>query len=68
MTAIELIRLIDALPPKELNEVIEHVHEIEDIHDSEIPESFKRGMAQAKAGKFVDIEKVFSGQRPPSQK
>ncbi len=68
MTAREVIHFIDALPPKELDEVIEHVHEIEEIHDSAVPESFKRGMDQAKAGKFVDVEKVFSGERPPSRK
>jgi predicted transcriptional regulator len=31
-------------------------------------ESFKQGMADAEAGRFVDMEKVLSGAPPPSRK
>ena len=33
--------------------------------DSWIPESFKQGMADAEAGRFVDMDTVLSGAKPP---
>jgi predicted transcriptional regulator len=36
--------------------------------DSWIPESFKRGMADAEAGRFADIDTVLSGASPPSRR
>jgi len=36
--------------------------------DSSVPESFKQGMADAEAGRFVDMEKVLSVAPPPSRK
>jgi predicted transcriptional regulator len=35
--------------------------------DSWIPESFKQGMADAAAGRFVDMDTVLSGTKPPSR-
>ena len=35
--------------------------------DSWIPESFKRGMADAKAGRFADMDAVLSDAPPPSR-
>ena len=35
--------------------------------DSRIPESFKQGMDDAAAGRFVDMETVLSGAKPPSR-
>ncbi len=62
MSAHEIIEQIKALSPAERAEVARFVVE-ED--DSWIPESFKEGMAHAAAGRFVDMEAVLSGAKPP---
>ena len=36
--------------------------------NSWLPESFKQGMADAEAGRFVDMETVLSGAPPPYRK
>jgi len=36
--------------------------------DSWIPESLKEGMADADAGRFVDMETVLSGAKPPARR
>jgi predicted transcriptional regulator len=36
--------------------------------DSWIPKSFKQGMGDAEAGRFVDMETVLSGAPPPSRR
>jgi hypothetical protein len=48
----EIIREIEALPAEDRVRVIEFVHGLE---DSEIPESFRTGMADIEAGRVVDI-------------
>jgi predicted transcriptional regulator len=53
MSASELIEQFKALPPKERAQVAKFVVEND---DSWIPESFKQGMADAKAGRFVDLD------------
>jgi predicted transcriptional regulator len=65
MSAQEIIEQIKHLPPKERAQVAKFVVEQD---DSWIPESFKRGMADAEAGRFVDMETVLSGAPPPSRK
>lgn len=62
MSTEEIIEQIKALPAKERAKVAKFVLE-ED--DSWVPESFKQGMADAEAGRFVDMEKVMSGAKPP---
>jgi predicted transcriptional regulator len=53
MSATELIEQFKALPAKERAEVARFVVEND---DSWIPESFKQGMADAEAGRFVDLD------------
>jgi predicted transcriptional regulator len=62
MTATEIIKQIKALPAAERAQVTKYVVEHD---DSWIPESFKRGMADAEAGRFADMETVLSGAPPP---
>lgn len=62
MSAQEIIREFKALPPAERAQVTKFVVEHD---DSWIPEEFKQGMADAEAGRFVDMETVLSGAKPP---
>jgi len=57
-----LIEQFKALPAKERAQVAKFVVEND---DSWIPESFKQGMADAEAGRFVDMDTVLSGAKPP---
>jgi len=65
MSAAEIIEQIKALSPNERAEVAKFVAETD---DSWVPESFKRGMADAEAGRFVDMEIVLSGAKPPPRR
>ena len=65
MSAQEVIEQIKHLPPAERAQVAKFVVEND---DSWIPEEFKQGMADAKAGRFVDMETVLSGAKPPSRR
>ena len=65
MSAQEIIEQIKHLPAKERAQVAKFVVEQD---DSWIPESFKQGMADAEAGRFVDMETVLSGAPPPSRR
>jgi predicted transcriptional regulator len=65
MSAAEIIEQIKSLPPDERAEVAKFF--VED-DDSWVPESFKRGMADAEAGRFVDMETVLSGAKPPPRR
>jgi predicted transcriptional regulator len=65
MSAAEVIEQIKELPANERAQVTKFVVEND---DSWIPESFKQGMADAEAGRFVDMETVLSGTPPPSRK
>jgi predicted transcriptional regulator len=62
MSAAEVIEQFKALPPEERAEVTKYVVEHD---DSWIPEDFKQGMADAEAGRIVDMEIVMSGAEPP---
>ena len=64
VSVTEIIEQIKALPPNERAQVAKFVVEHD---DSWIPESFKQGMADAAAGRFVDMENVLSGAKPPSR-
>jgi predicted transcriptional regulator len=57
MSAAELIEQFKALPVKERAEVAKFVVEND---DSWIPESFKKGMADAEAGRFADMDEALS--------
>jgi len=65
MSAVEIIEQFKGLPANERAQVAKFVVEND---DSWIPKSFKQGMADAEAGRFVDIETVLSGAPPPSRK
>lgn len=62
MSAAEIIEQIKALPAAERAQVVKFVVEND---DSWIPESFKAGMADAAAGRFIDMDKVLSNAPPP---
>ena len=62
MSAAEVIEQFKALPANERAKVTKFVVEND---DSWIPESFKQGMADAEAGRFVEMETVLSGAKPP---
>jgi predicted transcriptional regulator len=62
VSVTELIEQFKALPAKERAQVAKFVVEND---DSWIPESFKQGMADAEAGRFVDMDTVLSGAKPP---
>jgi predicted transcriptional regulator len=61
MIAQAVIKQFKALPPKERAQVAKFVVESD---DSWIPESFKRGMADAEAGRFVEMDTVLSDGPP----
>jgi len=61
MSAQEVIEQIKSLPPDERAKVSKFVLE----QDDWIPEEFKQGIADAEAGRFVDMETVLSGAKPP---
>ena len=62
MSASELIEQFKALPAGERAQVAKFVVENDDFWT---PESFMQGMADAEAGRFVDMEIVLSGAKPP---
>ncbi len=64
MSAQEIIEQIKELPTTERAQVTKFVVESD---DSWIPESFKRGMADAEAGRFADMEMVLNDAPPPSK-
>jgi len=57
MSAIEVIEQFQALPASERAQVAKFVVEND---DSWIPESFKQGMADAEAGRFVDLDMALN--------
>jgi predicted transcriptional regulator len=64
MSATELIEQFKALPPKERAQVAKFVVEND---DSWIPESFKQGMADAEAGRLVDLDTALNEPYPGDQ-
>ena len=65
MSAQEIIKEFKALPPAERARVTKFVVEHD---DSWIPKEFKQGMADAEARRFVDMETVLSGAKPPPRR
>ncbi len=65
MTAQTVIKQFKSLPPKQRAEVAKYVVESD---DSWIPESCKRGMADAEAGRFADMDAVLNDAPPPSRR
>lgn len=65
MSAAEIIEQFKALPPEERAEVAKFVVAND---DSWVPEDFKQGMADAEAGRIVDMEIVMSGTEPPPRR
>ena len=64
MSATEFIEHFKALPPSERAQVAKFVVEND---DSWIPESFKDGMADAEAGRFVDLDTALQEPYPGDQ-
>ena len=62
MSATEIIEQFKSLPASERAQVAKFVVEND---DSWVPEAFKQGMADAEAGRFVDMDTVLSGAKPP---
>jgi predicted transcriptional regulator len=65
MSVTEIIEQIKNLPASERAQVAKFVVEQD---DSWIPESFKQGMADAEAARFVDMETVLNDTKPPTRK
>ncbi len=65
MSATEIIEQIKALPPIERAQVTKYVVEHD---DSWIPESFRKGMADAETGRFANMEVVLNDAPPPSRR
>jgi len=61
MSAIEVIEQFQALPANERAQVAKFVVEND---DSWIPESFQQGMADAEAGRFVDLDTALNKPYP----
>jgi predicted transcriptional regulator len=64
MTAQAIIEEFKVLTPEDRARVAKFVVESD---DSWIPESFKRGMADAEAGRFAEMENVLND-APPSRR
>jgi predicted transcriptional regulator len=62
MSALEIIEQFKALSTEERARVAKFVVEND---DSWVPESFKQGMADADAGRLVDMEIVLNEVPPP---
>ena len=65
MSARDIIEQIKVLSPVERARVAKFVVEND---ASWIPESFKRGMADAEAGRFGDMETILRGNPPPARR
>jgi predicted transcriptional regulator len=65
MTAQAVIKQFKALPRKQGAEVAKFIVESD---DSWIPKSFQRGMADAEAGRFADMDAVLNDAPPPSRR
>jgi predicted transcriptional regulator len=61
VSATEIIEQFKALPAKERAEVARFIVEND---DSWIPESFKQGMADAEAGRLVDLDTALNQPYP----
>ena len=61
MSATEFIEQFKALPPSERAQVAKFVVEND---DSWIPESFKQGLADAEAGRVVDLDTALQNPYP----
>ena len=61
MSATEIIEQFKALPASERAQVAKFVVEND---DSWIPESFKQGMADAEAGRLVDLDMALNEPYP----
>ena len=62
MSALEIIEQFKALPAEEKARVAKFVVEND---DSWVPEDFKLGMADAEAGRLIDMETVLNETPPP---
>ena len=62
MSALEVIEQIKALPPTERATVVRFVLKDD---DSWIPEEFQAAMADAEAGRLVDMETALFAAPPP---
>jgi len=65
MSATEFIEQFKALPPNERTQVAKFIVEHE---DSWVPESFREGMKDAEAGRFVDLDTALSEPYPDDRK
>ena len=65
MTAAKIIEEIKRLPPDEQVKVVEYLHSLE---AKDIPESFREGMKDARAGRVVDTKRALFEPYPGDEK
>jgi hypothetical protein len=65
MSTEALIAELEALPEAERSRVLAHFAQKDD--DSWVPESFRKAMEQADAGKTYPMEDALSGNPPPEE-
>lgn len=65
MSADTVIAEIEALPPTERSKVFAYVDRELSKDEAWIPGSFRQGMADAEAGRLVEMDQVLAGARPP---
>lgn len=61
MSAAEVIAEIEALPPAEREQVLNHFLQ---LREDEIPPAFRRSMADALAGRGVDMDLALREEPP----
>ncbi len=64
MTAQTIIADIQTLPDAERATVFAYIGRAMESDNSWIPVSFQQGMAEATAGKLIEMETVLSGAKP----
>jgi hypothetical protein len=65
MSTEALIAELEALPESERSKVFAYFADKSD--DSWVPESFKKAMAEADAGKTYPLEDIMNGAPPPKE-
>ena len=62
MSVTEILHQIEALPPKDRWQVVEHTRH---LLEPEIPESFAQGMAEIKRGDVMELDDALKGLDAP---
>ena len=62
MSVAEILAQIEALPPKDRWEVLEHTRH---LLEAEIPESFTQGMAEIARGDVIELDEALKALDAP---